>query len=169
MTHKNNTKHIIHTNQWIMCFVLFLCVKSEPCEPLVLLNNHRWERTVVSITVITIWMSVSTKINKYPNTQRIREINLSTFVYRPLHEDFSPILGMWSIIFVYKALHWALYHVWFQNKPELYISKYNSMPLYEDLIFSWHLVHVLVSCEWFNSPHMCNYSSGKALSRYAWF
>ena len=27
-----------------------------------------------------------------------------------------------SVIFVHKTLHWALYHMWFQNKVELYFS-----------------------------------------------
>ena len=37
--------------------------------------------------------------------------------------DKYKINKLTSVIFAYKAHHWALYHVWFQNKSELYEVK----------------------------------------------
>ena len=42
------------------------------------------------------------------NTE-ITEVNLSAFVS--------------ASAYLHKALHWALYHVWFKNKSELYDGK----------------------------------------------
>ena len=51
--------------------------------------------------------------------------NLSWEVERNLHETLCRQTDKLTyVIFVYKALHWALYHVWFQNKSELYVLKY---------------------------------------------
>ena len=83
------------------------------------------------------------EFTKYTN---ITGVNLSVFVYRLFNEYFSPIVEnlfrrlernlletvckqntdkITFVILVYKALHWALYHVWFQNRPELYeFTKY---------------------------------------------
>ena len=60
------------------------------------------------------------------NITKISGVILSAFIYM-FHEDFSSIIGI-NKVFVHKTLHWALYHVWFQNIFELYnsISSSNS-------------------------------------------
>ena len=44
----------------------------------------------------------------------IPEVNLFALAYKLFHEDFSPLDG---------TPLWSLYHVWFQNKSELYDTK----------------------------------------------
>ena len=71
----------------------------------------------------------------YKNT-KIIEANLSIFVYGLFREVFTSLISttlikwklhetnterLTSVIFVHKAHHWTLYHMWFQNKSELYI------------------------------------------------
>ena len=50
-------------------------------------------------------------------------------LFVPMNEEKSSWNSLWinldkltSEIFVHKALHWALYHMWFQNTFELYDS-----------------------------------------------
>ena len=38
-----------------------------------------------------------------------------------------------SVIFVYKAIHWALYLLWFQNTFELYMKGYNTIHMYSGI------------------------------------
>ena len=89
----------------------------------------------------------------WKKSTKITEVNLSVhvFVYRLFHEDLSPILGtnfrwylnhglLTSVIFVHEALYGALYHVWFQNKFELYNwtkSITNLCPRYVLIFFAW--------------------------------
>ena len=49
----------------------------------------------------------------YNLSTKIPEINLFAYAYRLFHEDFSPIYGLC-------VPYRALYHLWFQNKSELY-------------------------------------------------
>ena len=50
---------------------------------------------------------------------KITEVNLSLFVkyrYNLIYLYLSNTDKLSSVIFVYKAHYWALYHMWFQNK-----------------------------------------------------
>ena len=65
---------------------------------------------------------------------KILAVNLFAFAYRLFHEDFSSIYRARGLErnlhetacrqmqtnMCIKAPQWALYHLWFQNKPELY-------------------------------------------------
>ena len=41
-----------------------------------------------------------------------------------------------SVIFVHTALHWALYHLWFQNKVESYVNSYISNLVQVNLVYN---------------------------------
>ena len=102
---------------------------------------HSFRSYTESIQVIHIHAHQGSYIT---NDTKISEVNISVFIYKLFHEDFSSVVGthtaddwgkifmkqsaentdkLTSVIFVYKTLHWALcsYQVWFQNKSKLCI------------------------------------------------
>ena len=64
------------------------------------------------------WVSIACAMNG--NYTKTTEVNLSAFVYRLFHEDFSPLTETLCNFCSRPATHWTLYHLWFQNKFELH-------------------------------------------------
>ena len=105
-----------------------------------------WVRTPVGLNLGCIVLLSYVIFEPKIHYAKIKEVNLSAFVYGLFHEDYSPIFGTNSedwremfmkqsvnnadkltfVIFVHKALHWALYHVWFESKVELHTYQDNS-------------------------------------------
>ena len=91
----------------------------------------------------------------------ITEVNLSAFVYWLFHEDslwnLRDVFMKPSVISVHKALHWVLYHVWFQNKSELYNIKFMcnlQLRLFHTgsvTTLTWRTSGTLRSCTIYNS------------------
>ena len=87
------------------------------------------------IRIYTAWQN--NLIEKLTSTE-ILEVNLFAFANK---------LTSW--ISVYKAPHWAFYHVWFQNKSELYEKLTSELCVYNALYRALH--HLL----FYNTSKVC--------------